>query len=61
MTTMSLDEARKILGKDGDELSDEQLENMIFTLEMLARETIQAIISGKIELPSNKSEVIEVK
>lgn len=61
MTTMSLDEARKILGKDGDESSDEQLENMIFTLEMLARETIQAIISGKIELPSNKSEVIEVK
>lgn len=26
MTTMSLDEARKILGKDGDKLSNEQLE-----------------------------------
>lgn len=61
MTTMSLEEARKILGKDGDELSDEQLENTIFTLEMLARETIQATLSGKMELPSNRVEIIELK
>lgn len=61
MTTMSLEEARKILGKDGDKLSDEQLENTIFTLEMLARETIQATLSGKMELPPNRVEIIELK
>lgn len=53
MTTMSLDEARKILGKDGDELSDEELEQTIITLEALARETIQATINGNIAAPSD--------
>lgn len=53
MTTMSLDEARKILVKDGDELSNEQLEQTIVTLEALARETIQAIINGNIAVPTD--------
>lgn len=31
MASMTIEEAREILGKEGDELSDEQVEHMIDT------------------------------
>ena len=45
---MSLEEARKILGKEESaELSDEQLQKLIYDLEAIARETIKAILNGE--------------
>ena len=48
---MTIQEAREILGpKESSELTDEQLEELIVTLEIIARETIQASREGKFKL-----------
>lgn len=48
MNSMSLEEARKILGKEeSTELSDEQLQKLIYDLEAIAREAIKAIQNGE--------------
>lgn len=51
-TSMSLNEAREILGKEmSDKLSDEELQQLIWNLEALARETIKAIVKGELKIP----------
>lgn len=53
-TSISLNEARKILGKEtSDKLSDEELQQLIWNLEALARETIKAIKSGEMKFPDD--------
>lgn len=55
-TSMSLGEARKLLGKEtSDKLSDEELEQLVWNLETLARETIKAIVNGEFKVSSKKS------
>jgi hypothetical protein len=55
---ISLEEARKILGEGRDDLSDEQLEDIILTLNGIARETIQAHMRGGFCLPSDEIRTI---
>lgn len=53
---ISLNEARKILGKEvSDNLSDEELRQLIWNLEALARETIKAIMNGEMDFSNNMS------
>lgn len=46
---ISIKEARKILGKDYDELDDVQIENIINSLSFIAREMLEKASRG--ELP----------
>lgn len=48
--TISIKEARKILGKDYDELDDVQIENVIDSLSLIAREMLEKASRG--ELPN---------
>ena len=50
--TISIKEARKILGKDYDELDDIQIENVINSLSFIAREMLEKASRG--ELPNQK-------
>lgn len=48
MSSMSLDEAHKILGEDmSAEFEDEQLQKLIWDLEAIARMTLKAIANGE--------------
>ncbi len=38
---ISVDEARKILGKDADNMSDKDIEHVIDTLDLLAKDTLE--------------------
>lgn len=49
---ISIKEARKILGKDYDELDDIQIENVINSLSFIAREMLEKASRG--ELPKQK-------
>lgn len=53
---MSLEEARAILGKDGEDLTDEQLERLIRDLEGLAQAYFAAVRRGEI-----KVDTLEIK
>lgn len=49
MKQVTIEEAREILGDDiNAELNDEQLQNLILDMEVLARMVIQDIIDGKL-------------
>jgi hypothetical protein len=51
MTSMSLDEARELLGEEESaELDDEQLQQLIWNLEAIARMTIKAIVNGEFKI-----------
>jgi len=43
---ISIGDARKIMGKDADELSDETLQDLIDQLNSLARGFVQAVLNG---------------
>lgn len=45
---MTVKEARKILGKDFEELDDYQIENVIDTLSLIAREMLEKAASGQL-------------
>ena len=47
---MSLDEARKIIGDDAPGMTDEELDQTIYDLEMIASMTLRAITSEKFHL-----------
>lgn len=51
---ISIKEARKILGKDYDELDDAQIEDVINSLSFIAREMLEKASKGK--LPTEKIE-----
>lgn len=55
MPLMTIGEARKILGEDGGDLSDRELQYTIVILEDLARETIRAIMRGEFSTPNDES------
>jgi len=38
---ISIEEARKILGKDADKMSDKDIENVIDTLDLLAKDSLE--------------------
>jgi len=48
---ISLKEARKLLGKDGKDLSDEEVEKLVDDLSALARAFIQSVQRGEIDIP----------
>ena len=53
MNSMTIKEARKILGKEESiKLTDEQLQKLISDLEILASMTIKAIMNGELKPPS---------
>lgn len=47
---MSLEEARRILGEEGDKMTDDQLTRLIDDLDGLARAFIRSFRSGEIKL-----------
>ena len=50
MATITIKEARKILGKEvSDKLSDEELQQTISDLEAIARMTLKSIQNGEIK------------
>ena len=49
---ISIKEARKILGKDYDELDDIQIENVINSLSFIAQEMLEK--ASRAELPNQK-------
>ncbi len=51
---MSVDEARKILGKTAVDMSDEELEKLIDDLDALAHAYIESYKRGEIEIPNQK-------
>ena len=58
MNSISLEEARKRLGEEESaELSDEQLQKLIYDLEAIARETIKAIHNGEFK-PDKPSSIV---
>ena len=48
---ISLKEARKLLGKDGKDLSDGEVEKLVDDLSALARAFIQSVQRGEIDIP----------
>lgn len=55
---ISLEEARKILGKElSDKLSDEELEKLIDDLDVLARAALKMAKEDLLEAKKGKSEV----
>ena len=52
-TTVSIGRARRILGKYSKQLSDDQIRDIIHTLQLLARE--QLIYNGSKEVPTHES------
>jgi hypothetical protein len=53
---MTPEEARKIMGGDAPDISDEELEITIRHLEALASETIKSIMNGEIKLPNKDTD-----
>jgi hypothetical protein len=57
MSSMSINEARKILGEEESaKLSDEQLQDLIWKLESLASMTIKAIMNGDMKIPETEDD-----
>lgn len=55
MKSMSLKEARELLGEEESaELDDEQLQKLIWDLEAIASMTIKAIINGEMKISENE-------
>jgi hypothetical protein len=56
MNRMTPEEARKIMGDDAPDITDEELEITIGHLEALATETIRSIMNGEIKLSNKDTE-----
>lgn len=50
---LSIDEARKILGKSAKTMSDDEIREVILNLHSIARMTLQTISENKKASPSN--------
>lgn len=56
MNRMNAEEARKIMGDDAPDITDEELEITIGHLEALASATIKSIMNAEIKLPNKDTE-----
>lgn len=54
---ISIEEARKILGKEGANMTDEQISDTILALDAIARETIRACVRGEFRMAADREEV----
>lgn len=53
MTSMTLERARELLGEElSAKLSDEELQQLIWDLEVLASMTIKAMMNGEFKMDS---------
>lgn len=57
---ISIKEARKILGKNYDELDDIQIENVINSLSFIAREMLEKASKGELPTQSRFSQVAQI-
>jgi hypothetical protein len=53
---MTAKEARRIMGDDATDITDEELDITIGHLEALASATIEAIMNGEMKLPNKDTE-----
>ena len=44
--TLTTDEARKILGNDANNMSDEEIQQLVTSLNSLARSFVQSVLNG---------------
>lgn len=52
MSLMTIDEAREILGEEmSANFTDEQLQEVIWNLTAIARETIKSMANGEFQIP----------
>lgn len=51
---ISVGEARKILGEEASNMTDEQIKDSVLTLDAIARETIRAYERGEFKVPSDE-------
>lgn len=51
MATITVEEAREILGETSKKMTDEEIQKLIFDLDEIARLTLKALRDGTMKIP----------